>query len=148
MPDDEKVAVGTWLRLLKCYNLIYKELRERLFDTDLTLPQLDMLIQLGRVQDGLPVVELSRRMLVTAGNVTGIVDRLEEKGLVIRVRQREDRRVTKVKLTDEGWKLLKEMIPRHEEDIDEIFSVLSREELLELRALLDKLRVALEKRED
>ncbi len=142
--SHEKIAAGVWLRLIKNYNIIYRELRRRLQDSGLTFPQFEMILQLGRYEGGLPIIELSRRLLVTAGNVTGIVDRLEEKGLVTRVRQMDDRRVTKVELTERGGRLFKDIVPQHERDIGEILGVLSESELGELRGLLERLRIGLE----
>jgi MarR family len=76
---DRHLAVSTWLRLLHGYALIERELR-RAVAAHCTFPQFDVLNQLDRERDGLTFVELSRRLLVTAGNLTGIVDRLHAEG--------------------------------------------------------------------
>ena len=88
--SEHPEALRLWLRLLTCTQLVEKELRGRLrgeFDT--TLPRFDLMAQLERAPDGLKMNELSRRMMVTGGNVTGITDQLVAEGLAVEPRRRE-----------------------------------------------------------
>ena len=93
-------ALRLWLRLLTCTQLVEKQVRHQLreqFDT--TLPRFDLMAQLQRNPEGLKMNELSRRMMVTGGNVTGITDQLVLEGLVQRVEVDGDRRAYRVRLT-------------------------------------------------
>jgi DNA-binding MarR family transcriptional regulator len=88
LTEDHHDSLRLWLRLLTCTSLIENQVRKSLatqFKT--TLPRFDLMAQLERTPDGLQMGELSRRMLVTGGNVTGIVDQLERAGLIARIRQ-------------------------------------------------------------
>lgn len=135
-PADHR-ALRLWLRLLTCTQLIEREVRRRLrarFAT--TLPRFDLLSQLERHPDGLKMNELSRRMMVTGGNVTGIVDQLVKEGLVARRPEPVDRRAFRVRLTRAGERAFAEMAREHETWIVSILSGLSRREHAELYSLL------------
>src|SRR5215831_6942096 len=97
-------ALRAHLRIATCYNLLMREARQRVAQRwKLTLPQFDVLAELARADArGFTFVELSRLLLVTSGNLTGIVDRLEEQRLVQRVPDAKDRRVIRVALTERG----------------------------------------------
>jgi DNA-binding MarR family transcriptional regulator len=136
-------AISVWIRFLKAYNLIVREARMRLSDY-CTIAQFDILAQLSREKDGTPLTVLSKRLLVTAGNLTGIIDRMEKLDLVKRIPDAKDRRVTRVQLTEKGKQLAKVVIPRHAKDIDQIFSVLAEKEVVQLKGLMDKLVQSLE----
>ena len=91
--SEHPEALRLWLRLLTCTQLIEKQVRHQLrteFDT--TLPRFDLMAQLERSPDGMKMNELSRRMMVTGGNVTAITDQLASEGLVERLDVLEDRR--------------------------------------------------------
>ena len=104
LSSDDHLALRLWLRLLTCSNLIETSIRRRLQqDFDLTLPRFDLLAQLDRA-DGLKMSELSRRLMVTSGNVTGIADQLERDGWLTRESDSGDRRATRLRLTDSGRK--------------------------------------------
>src|SRR3982751_821163 len=110
-PDELRL----WLRLLTCTQLIEKQVRNGLreqFAT--TLPRFDLMSQLERAPEGMKMNELSRRMMVTGGNVTGITDQLVTEGLVERVAQPSDRRAYRVRLTRAGSKAFAEMALEHE----------------------------------
>src|SRR5205814_10135014 len=111
-------AVGAHVRIASCYNLLMREARNRISDRwSLTLPQFDVLAELARADDrGFTFIELSRLLLVTSGNLTGIVDRLEARHLVRREADPTDRRIIRVNLTDKGRTLTDEILPRHRED--------------------------------
>src|SRR5690606_3017733 len=95
--DNHQQELRVWLRLLTCANLIESEIRSRLrehFDT--TLPRFDLMAQLERSEDGILLGELSRRMMVSNGNITGLVDRLVQSGLIERRVLETDRRAARV----------------------------------------------------
>ena len=99
-----------WLRLLTCSQLIEKRVRAGLrehFDT--TLPRFDLMAQLERHPDGLKMKELSHRLMVTGGNVTGITDQLVAEGLVERTGVEGDRRAFRVRLTERGRRAFTQM---------------------------------------
>lgn len=140
-PEDHHQAIKLWLRLLTCTNLIEGEVRSRLraeFGT--TLPRFDLMAQLERHPQGLTMNELSRRMMVTAGNVTGITDQLEREGLVVRQAHPQDRRAITVKLTPEGHRRFAAMAEVHEGWIIGLLAGLTREDKETLYGLLAKLK--------
>ncbi len=139
--DDHHDALRLWLRLLTCTQLIEQQVRARLreqFET--TLPRFDLMAQLERAPDGLKMNELSRRMMVTGGNVTGITDQLEAEGMVQRVRLEGDRRALLIRLTSTGKKAFAEMASVHEGWIVDSLAGLSEPEVEVLHALLGKLK--------
>lgn len=110
-----KPETRLWLRLLSTTKLISTEIRKRLrAEFGATLPQFDLMAQLFREKDGLRLGELSKRTMVTNGNITGLVERLEADGLVLRETPTGDRRVTVAKLTPEGEKAFAAMAAAHE----------------------------------
>jgi DNA-binding MarR family transcriptional regulator len=134
-------ALRLWLRLLTCTQIVEKRVRTRLrerFDT--TLPRFDLMAQLERAPEGLKMNELSRRMMVTGGNVTGITDQLAAEGLVDRVDVQGDRRAYRVRLTARGRKLFNEMARQHESWIVDAFAALSDKEIAVLHKLLGKVK--------
>lgn len=121
-PDDHD-DLRLWLRLQSCCNLIENELRSRLrteFGT--TLPRFDMMAQLERCPQGMKMSELSRHMMVTNGNVTGITDQLEKEGFVRRVKVATDRRSSLIRLTASGKARFAKMAAAHEQWIHDLFS--------------------------
>ena len=141
---DHHQAIKLWLRLLTCTNLVTNEIRSRLReDFDTTLPRFDLLAQLERSPDGLRMGELSRRMMVTSGNVTGITDQLEREGLVERLVDPQDRRSFTVRLTALGHETFAHMAQVHEGWVIELFSGLSGREKDSLFGLLAKLKLHL-----
>ncbi len=135
----------TWLRLLTCSSLVERAVRRRLRDEfDTTLPRFDVLAQLDAAArdsvQGLTMSELSRRLMVTNGNLTGLVERLAQEGLVTRAAAEGDRRMQMVRLSAAGRRALQTMTPAHEEWIDGMFQDLSADELDQLGQLLGKLR--------
>ena len=140
--EDDHQSLRLWLRLLACTNLIENRVRQQLqakFDT--TLPRFDLMAQLERAPEGLKMGELSRRMMVTGGNVTGITDLLEQEGQVVRVADPGDRRAFRVKLTKEGRKQFKRMAAEHERWIIELFEGLSPKHKEQLAELLGALKL-------
>ena len=139
--SEHPEALRLWLRLLTCTQLVEKQvrtlLRER-FGT--TLPRFDLMAQLERTPAGLKMNELSRRMMVTGGNVTGITDQLVAEGLVERIDVEGDRRACRVRLTARGRKQFQEMARQHEAWILESFAGLSDKEIATLHKLLGKVK--------
>src|SRR5215472_4928464 len=122
-------ALRLWLRLLSCTVRIENKVRLRLRrDFNTTLPRFDLMAQLERSAGGLRMNELSKRLMVSGGNVTGITDQLEREGLVARTPCPGDRRAFTVKLTATGLKRFREMAARHELWIIELLGGLSRDE--------------------
>ncbi|HEX7888916.1 MAG TPA: MarR family transcriptional regulator [Ramlibacter sp.] len=139
--SEHPEALRLWLRLLTCTQLVEKQvrtlLRER-FDT--TLPRFDLMAQLERAPAGLKMNELSRRMMVTGGNVTGITDQLVAEGLVERIDVEGDRRAYRVRLTSKGRKQFNDMARQHEGWIVEAFAGLNEKDLATLHRLLGKVK--------
>ena len=134
-------ALRLWLRLMTCTQLIEKQVRDRLreqFAT--TLPRFDLMAQLERSPEGLKMNELSRRMMVTGGNVTGITDQLVTEGLVERLDVAGDRRAWRVRLTARGRKLFNDMAQQHEAWIVDAFAALGDKEIAQLHKLLGKVK--------
>lgn len=108
-------ALRLWLRLLTCTNLIEATIRADLRrDFDVTLPRFDLMAQLYKHPAGLKMGELSQRLMVTGGNVTGIADQLSREGLVLREADPNDRRAWRISLTAEGRRVFAQMAERHE----------------------------------
>ena len=143
-PSD-KLGLSVWIRLMKARNLMMRQARRSL-GPELTLPQFDVLVQISRRPDGISFVELSRSLLVSPGNLTGIVRRLEREGLVARAAHESDRRAARLTLTGSGRRRLARLLPRHARDIELAFHGLPRAELVRLRDLLGTLTAALEPR--
>ncbi len=147
-PDHESRAseahhesLRLWLRLLTCAQLIEGEVRARLRrDFAITLPRFDLLAQLERHPEGLRMGELSRRMMVTSGNVTGITDQLVAEGLVRRVHTPDDRRAYLVRLTPAGKRMFDRMAAAHEAWMIELLGGLTGVEREALHGLLAKVK--------
>lgn len=140
LSSDDHIALRLWLRLLTCSNLIETAIRRRMQqEFDLTLPRFDLLAQLDRA-DGLKMSELSRRLMVTSGNVTGIADQLERDGWLIREADSDDRRAIRLRLTDSGRRRFRAMAKVHESWIIQLMGSLDRNEQRELQRLLGKLK--------
>jgi DNA-binding MarR family transcriptional regulator len=134
-------ALRLWLRLLTCTSLMEAAVRAELrHDFDCTLPRFDLMAQLERNPDGLRMGELSKRLMVTGGNVTGITDQLVREGLVTRAAPPDDRRAFVVRLTSAGRKHFLRMAESHEAWVVKLVSGLSVPERRQLFELLAKLK--------
>ena len=130
-----------WLRLLTCTQLIEKQIRGQLREQwATTLPRFDLMAQLERAPEGLRMNELSRRLMVTGGNVTGVTEQLEAEGLVERTEVEGDRRAFLVRLTPKGRRQFNAMAEAHEAWIVDAFAALSADEVGTLHALLGKVK--------
>jgi DNA-binding MarR family transcriptional regulator len=145
---DGKERLRLWIRLLRASRTIEAELRERLKrDFDTTLPRFDVMAALYRAPEGMLMSDLSRFLLVSNGNITGIVDRLVSDGLVTRSRRNGDRRTSMVRLTEEGTALFRRMAAAHEAWIGELLGGVSEEETRRLANMLKSFRSNWEGRE-
>lgn len=143
--DDHHISLRLWLRLLSCTNQIEAHIRHNLqarFAT--TLPRFDLMAQLERAPDGLKMSELSQRMMVTGGNVTGITDGLQREGLVVREVDPADRRAFRVKLTAEGSRQFGRMAAEHEQWLIGLFGKLSARQKRDLMELLGQVKQLLQ----
>jgi DNA-binding MarR family transcriptional regulator len=139
---DHHQSLRVWLRMLACTNLIGNHVRQRLqaqFST--TLPRFDLMAQLERAPQGLKMGELTRRLMVTGGNVTGITDMLEEEGLVVRTPDPDDQRASRVKLTKTGEQQFRRMAAEHERWVVELFDDLTVKQKTRLAELLAALKM-------
>ena len=143
-----RAALRSWLRLLDCSTLVEREVRRQLreeFAT--TLPRFDLLAQLDLAREervpGLTMSELSRRLMVTNGNLTALVERLTQERLVSRATAPSDKRMSIIRLTPAGKRALDAMTPAHREWISAMFAGLSADDRDALYALLGKLRTSI-----
>jgi DNA-binding MarR family transcriptional regulator len=144
LASDTKLELKVWLRLLTCTTLIEREVRQSLrerFDT--TIARFDLLSQLDRAPKGLTMGELSSRLMVTNGNVTGLTDALVREGLVSRAPEPDDRRSLRIRLTSTGKQSFDAMTPVHERWIDRLMAGLTRAEMAHLLELLGRLKQSL-----
>jgi DNA-binding MarR family transcriptional regulator len=139
LPDDHGSELRLWLRLLTCTTLIEGEVRGRLRERfDVTLPRFDLMAQLDKVPDGMTLSDLSKRMMVSNGNVTGLVERLVVSGHLDRRTSETDRRVQFIRLTKLGRADFRKMAAEHERWIADLFADLSPKDIRELMRLLAK----------
>jgi DNA-binding MarR family transcriptional regulator len=142
-PADHEAELRLWLRLLTCTTLIEGEVRRRLRDEfDVTLPRFDLMAQLDKAPNGMTLGELSQRMMVSNGNVTGLAERLVEQGLLDRRPSPNDRRAQIVSLTAEGRRAFRAMARTHEDWIAQIFVGLDATETDQLMMLLAKTKAS------
>ena len=142
LTDGHHQALKLWLRLLSCTNLVEAQVRNRLRAAfGITLARFDLMAQLERNPAGLRMNELSRRLMVSGANVTGLTDQLEKEGLVARADAPADRRAYTVKLTAAGRALFARMAAAHERWVIELFSGLSANDKAQTHRLLAKLKV-------
>jgi DNA-binding MarR family transcriptional regulator len=141
LTEDHHQSLKLWLRMLSCTVRIENEIRSRLRTTfGITLPRFDLMAQLERHPQGLRMGELSKRMMVTGGNVTGITDQLEQEQLVERVTDPKDRRAFSVMLTPAGRRAFAEMAVVHEGWIAELLKDVSGEDKGTLIRLLSAMK--------
>jgi DNA-binding MarR family transcriptional regulator len=141
LTDEHHQALKLWLRMLACTMRVENTVRSRLRTTfDITLPRFDLMAQLERQPEGLRMGELSRRMMVTGGNVTGIVAQLEREQLVARVHDPQDGRAFVVKLTPGGRAAFAEMAAVHEGWVADLFRDIPAADKEKMIALLDKMK--------
>jgi len=146
LKEDHHQSLKLWLRMLSCTTKIENEIRTRLrAQFGITLPRFDLMAQLERYPDGLRMGELSKLMMVTGGNVTGITDQLEQEGLVARVPDPKDGRAFSVKLTPAGRDAFEQMAAVHEAWIAEMLQDMSSDDKTQLIDLLSQMKNHLNK---
>ena len=140
-PTTSKDRLRLWIRLLRVSRLIESDLRNRLnAEFGATLPRFDVMAALYRVREGMLMSDLSRFLLVSNGNVTGIVDRLVTDGLVERSQRDGDRRTSVVSLTADGVTLFEEMAAAHEVWVDQALAGVSERDARQLAHFLKSFR--------
>jgi DNA-binding MarR family transcriptional regulator len=123
---DSKARLRLWIRLFRASRLIEGVARERLKSQfKATLPRFDVMAALYRRPGGMLMSEISRYLMVSNGNVTGIVDRLVSDGFAVRAQRNGDRRTSFISLTREGRAFFAEMAAAHETWVDELLSGIS-----------------------
>ena len=143
MPEDHREELRLWLRLLTCSTLIEGEVRRRLRERfDVTLPRFDLMAQLDKAPDGMTLSDLSKRMMVSNGNLTGLVERLASSGHLDRRTSQTDRRAQVIRLTDLGRAEFRAMAAEHEGWIADLFSELTKKDQEDLMRLLGKAKVS------
>jgi DNA-binding MarR family transcriptional regulator len=144
LSDAHHQSLRLWLRLLTCTLTVEARVRAQLREHfAMTLPRFDLMAQLERHPRGLKMGELSRRLMVTSGNVTGLTDQLVQEGLVERAPISTDRRASLVRLTAKGKRAFDAMAAEHERWVVAMFSGLSDSEQAQLHKLLGRLKMTL-----
>jgi MarR family 2-MHQ and catechol resistance regulon transcriptional repressor len=136
--EGQERALRLWIALARCYSTFARAVACKVQEYGLTTPQfgiLEALYHLGPLSLG----ELAEKLLVTGGNVTYVMDRLEDQGLVYRERSPQDRRIIQAKLTPRGKALIADVFPGHGDYIERLASHLDEAEQEEMRTLLKKL---------
>jgi DNA-binding MarR family transcriptional regulator len=142
-PEHHRDELRLWLRLLTCSTMIEGEIRRRLRDRfDVTLPRFDLMAQLDKAPDGMTLSDLSKRMMVSNGNLTGLVERLAASGHLERRVSETDRRAQIVSLTQAGLAEFRAMAAEHENWIAELFGDLNPKEQKDLMRLLARTKLS------
>ena len=143
MPEHHADELRLWLRLLTCSTLIEGEVRRRLRERfDVTLPRFDLMAQLDKAPDGMTLSDLSKRMMVSNGNLTGLVDRLVASGHIVRTVSPTDRRATVISLTDSGRTEFRAMAAEQQLLIADLFGDLTARDRDDLMRLLGKTKLS------
>ena len=142
-PSDHADGLRLWLRILACANLIEGDLRRRLrAEFGVTLPRFDLMAQLERAPGGMTLSELSRRMMVSNGNLTALVERLVRSGHVTRAPSPDDRRAQIIRLTRPGRREFAALAAAHGGWIGEAFADLSARDTADLSRLVAKAKAS------
>jgi DNA-binding MarR family transcriptional regulator len=138
--EADHLSIRLWLRIVACTKRVGNRVSSELRGRGTTLARFDFLAQLERVPDGLRMTDLSRQMMVTAGNITRLADQLLAEGLISREPAADDRRASIVRLTPLGCAAFAEIAAQHEVWITEMFAGLDESERRTIFALLGKLK--------
>ena len=142
-PGDHRAEVRLWLRLLTCTTMIEAEVRRRLRESfGITLPRFDLMAQLDKEPAGLTLSDISRRMMVSNGNITGLVERLAQSGHVERRPSDTDRRAQVIRLTPQGQRVFADMAAAHEGWIAGLFAGLGEAGAADLMDLLARAKAS------
>jgi DNA-binding MarR family transcriptional regulator len=140
--STDHATLKLWLRMLACTTQIEAEIRRRLrMHFDISLARFDYMAQLFRHRDGVKMNQLSKQLMVTTGNVTGLTDELQREGHVQRENDPSDRRAWRVRLTPKGRRLFEAMATEHEKWILELLGGLDDKTVQQLHHGLGQLRV-------
>ena len=140
MTEGSKRRLKMWIRLLGVTRASENGLREYLrVKHDTTLPRFDVMAALYRRREGVTMGELSRMLLVSNGNATAVVDRLEAEALVLRTPSEADRRTVNVALTAEGLRAFETMAEGHEAEVARLFAGLSEDDLDQMTTILKRM---------
>ena len=143
MPEHHRDELRLWLRLLTCTTLIEGEVRRRLRDRfGVTLPRFDLMAQLDKASEGMTLSDLSRRMMVSNGNLTALVERLVASGHLDRRTSDLDRRAQVISLTPLGRAEFRAMAAEHEIWIADLFADLTKKDHEDLMRLLGKTKLS------
>jgi len=135
---EQKLSLKLWVVLARCHNSFAQSEALHIKGYEIAPPQFGVLEALAHLGP-LKMCDLAEKLLMSGANVTGVVDRLEEKGLVQRVMEADDRRTYRIHLTGAGGKLIAEIFPKHTENIRRLARALSSKEKRALLTLLKKL---------
>lgn len=142
---EADLALGMWVKLARAFSVFNKKTAEQIRSFGLTQPQFGVIECLGHL-GVMPIGDVSGKLLMSCGNATIIIDNLEKEALVERIREKHDRRVIKVGLTEKGQNLFIQIFPKHAKYVTELTSVLTEEEQIQLSHLLKKIGTSLEKK--
>jgi MarR family transcriptional regulator, organic hydroperoxide resistance regulator len=141
--DPRAWEVKVWVSLARVSTLLERRFAQALAAHGLSLSQFDVLATLWH-GEGITQQELAERLLVTKGNVVGLIDRVSAAGWVERRCDPEDRRANRLYLTDAGRTLLSNVFPCHTADVCKAFGRLTEAELRQMHQLLEKLDAGLD----
>lgn len=136
---SKKISSETWLCLAQSYHLAQKHYRESLRGSGLTQPQFEVMTQIAD-DEGIPLTRIGENLMVTGGNITGIIDRLEKNGVVKRKRDKEDRRVIRAFFTAKGKRLYQQASPARDRFLKKTFGDMSLGDHAKLKKVLDNLK--------
>jgi len=140
--------VRLWLRLLSCTMAIEKSAQRVLAERGTTLPRFDVMAALERVPEGMTMSALSQALLVSNGNVTQLVRKLSDEGMVQAMPDPADRRVSRVRLTPAGRARFAELATAHHDHIDALFAALDGADQARLYAALGALKTSIASAEE
>ena len=143
--NDKRVAAAldAYVKLLRASRAVLARVEPRLTAAGLTPTQfgvLEAILNIGPLSQR----ELCLKVLTSPGNMTDVVDKLEARGLVHRVRRQADRRAVQVELTAAGRDLIEPLFAQHAGDVRDVMGSLNKEELRQLADLLRRLGMAAE----
>lgn len=141
--DKEVVALNTWIKLARVHDSVFKKIKPSMVKSKLTKTQfavLEVLLHLGSMSQK----TIGEKLLRTSGDIVKVIDNLERDGLVSRNPDLKDRRAYQIVLTKRGNQLIKSIFSNHVKTIVETFSILSKDEQIELSRLSKKLGLGLE----
>lgn len=143
LPDPRSAAPMTWVQLVRTHSKMARRIEQFLDRRGLTLPQWDVLATLS-VEENITQQELAGRLLVTKGNVCGVLDRMETAGLVIRRADDDDKRINRLALTPKGRKLFIKLLPDYGDIVQHAMRLVPKTDIMKLFQLLDQFEQGLE----